>query len=118
MQLSVLERILLINLLPKEANVTDLRICLNLSTEMGFSEEEIERLEINEQDGAVRWNAERETLKEVAIGPRAFDIIKDALSGLDRQKKMTPAHIPLYERFVEAEPEVITQPVTSFAVPL
>ena len=45
------------------------------------------------------WKEEADIQKEIEIGEKATDIIAEALKALNKAKKLTEAHIPIYERF-------------------
>jgi hypothetical protein len=102
MKLSVYERLLLLNILPKEGDYTTLKILRVLKEDLSFSEEEHKALEFSQESGTsvVHWKTEGETMKEVLIGEKATDIIVGALKALDAKKKLQEEHMPLYERFV------------------
>jgi hypothetical protein len=46
------------------------------------------------------WKEDADIQKEIEIGEKASDIIADALKSLNKAKKLTESHIPLYERFI------------------
>lgn len=104
MELKTFERLILLNILPKEGDITTLRIVRKLRDDLSFSEEEHAALQFrNEPEGRILWLEEKDVPKEVAIGEKAHDIIAATLKKLNEQKKLQDAHIPLYERFVEAK---------------
>lgn len=102
MDLSVLERLLLLGVLPAEGDITTLRIVRQLQDDLSFSEQEHADFKIAQADGRVTWDRTTERLKAVTIGPKALGLIAEALRKLSDQKKLQPQHIDLYERFVEA----------------
>lgn len=106
MEFSVLDRILITNLLPDKGNIVDLRIIQDLRDALGFSEEDVAEFAIVQDEAGVHWDPSRARDKAVAVGPRALAIIRDQLQALDRANKLTEAHIPLWDRFVEAEHEI------------
>ena len=102
MKLTIIERIQLQGLLPNEGDIITLRIVNDLKKELSFSEEEIKSGEImsDPETNQVRWNPEKDTNKNVKLGDAALGLITDALKKLDKEKKLTAAHIPLWDKFV------------------
>lgn len=105
MKLSIVERIQLIGLLPAEGNAVTLRIVSDLRNDLGFSEKEIQEAEIKQdvENNRVLWNSKADLVKDVKIGDTARGVIKDALTKMDNEKKLTLAIMPLYERFTSGD---------------
>jgi len=104
MEVSVTERIALMNVLPKEGDITTLRILRDLQTGLGFSEEELEALKFVQAEGRVQWDpdgAEAVGLKEIEAGRATRRLIARTLKSLEKAKKLPIAFIDLYERFVK-----------------
>lgn len=100
MKLNLLERIMIQNILPKEANFATLKIMNNLRQSVAPSEEEYKEFEIKQVNDRIMWNALGNEPREIEIGEKASDIIKDALKELDKDKKLTQDLFTLYEKFV------------------
>lgn len=101
MQLSVKSRLLLLNLLPAQGNITTIRVVHDLRRALSFSEQEHKELSLRQTTEGVSWDHIKEQPKEIEIGPRALVLIEDTLKDLDKQKKLTEDHIELYELFVK-----------------
>ena len=105
MELSVHDRLLLLNLLPKEGDLTSIRIVRQLRESLSFSEEDHKTLHMEQFEDEqthqmmLRWNQEFPA-KEVSIGPKAQLLIGDQLKALDSAKKLTEEFLSLYDRFV------------------
>ena len=99
MKLSVLERIQLLGILPKEGDFSTLKIVRGLQNDLGFSEEELKETELVLKDNHYGWKKEVE--KDVQIGDKGTDIIKDSLKKLSEQKKLSIQMMDLYEKFVK-----------------
>ena len=99
MELSVMERIHLLSLLPKEGNLVTLKIVRNLQSALSFDEKELKEtgLVIN-KDNRYEWK--KEVSKDVEIGDKAKEVIKDTFAELDKNKKLNMQTIDLYERFL------------------
>lgn len=102
MILSTFDRLILLNTLPKEGDITTLRIIRKLREDLSFSEEEHKALAFKQEGGKMMWQSEADKLKEVEVGDKAKEIIRNRLKELNEQKKLTEEHLPLYEKFVEA----------------
>lgn len=116
MELSVYERLILLNILPKEGDITTLRIVRTLRENLSFTESEHKVLcfknpgetyiDNNGQEravpiGQVVWNQAAAIPTDIAIGEKAFDIIVAALKRLNSERRLHESHLDLYERFVK-----------------
>jgi len=102
MEFKTFDRLILLNILPKEGNYTDIKIVRKLREELSFDEAEQAALQLTlGEGGAVKWKPEADLPKEIEIGPRAKVIIEDLLKKLDKEGKIKEEHLSLYEKFVE-----------------
>jgi len=101
MKLDVLNRLVLLNVLPKEGNIMTLKIVRKLREELSFSEEEHKELDFQESNGKLVWNTVINDDKEIEIGEKASDIIVETLKKLDRENKLHEDHLPIWEMFIE-----------------
>jgi len=101
MELSVFDRLILLNIMPKEGDFTTLKIVRKLREDLSFSEDEHKALEFKQDNGNVQWKQDGDIPKEVPIGEKASDVIAEVLKKLDKEKKLQEGHYNLYERFVE-----------------
>ena len=99
MELGILDRISLLNILPVEGDVVTVRILKKLRADLGFTEEEIKNHKISSAENRVVWE-ETGYKVDISIGEKATDIIKDAFKKLDREKKIREEMLPLYETFM------------------
>lgn len=100
MELNVLERLALLNILPNQGDSTTLKIVRELREELSFSEEEHKELNFRRDGGKTRW-ADSELIKDVKTGPKATVIIMETLENLEKAKVLPAEALSLYERFVE-----------------
>lgn len=112
MQLEVMDRLLLNQVLPERGNLATLKIVRELREELSFSEEEHKAFEIttdagklcptcgHKPTGNVRWSADKGKLKEIGIGPEATKMICAGLKLLEKQEQLTEQHRPLWDEFV------------------
>lgn len=102
MQLGVFDRLILLNVLPKEGDFTTIKIVRTLREELSFSEEEHKALEFDfGAEGQVKWKQDADKPKEVEIGEKATDLIVETMKKLSSDKKLTEQHLSLYEKFVK-----------------
>ena len=101
MELGIFERIILLNVLPKEGDFSTLKIVRNLRESLSFSEEEHKILQFKTENGRVLWKPEGDMQKDVPIGEKATDIIVECLKRLNKEKHLKEEHIPIYERFIK-----------------
>ena len=103
MLLNVLERILLLQILPKESNLVTLRIAMGLSNNLSFTEKEFKDFSIVQLENQTKWNPNINTDTEIEIGEKATDLIVDSLKKLNTENKLTAEHLTLCDKFkVEA----------------
>lgn len=100
MRLNVLERLMLLGVLPEQGNFLTLKIVRQLREALSFSEEEIKALKIEQKDGRVEWQDDGAEEKDVPVGEKAMDLIVEALKKKDDAKELTDQHFSLYEKFV------------------
>jgi len=103
MKLEVFERVVLLNLLPKEGDYTALKLMRKLREDLSFSEEEHRRLNFRHNEGQLSWDQGEPAPKEVEIGVTMFNLIRDVLQKMDKERKLTEMHMGLFEKFAQQE---------------
>ena len=106
MQLSILERIVLMGVLPAEGDIVTLRLVSDARKDISFSDKEMRESKIvnNPQNGQISWDEKAAKDKEIDIPTAVIGIVKTKLLELNEKKKLNGNHISLYEKFVEAVP--------------
>jgi len=99
-ELSVLERLILVGILPSKGNATTLKLVRQLREELSFDEDEHELLNFIQEGENIRWN-QSDTVKDVEIGPKMMSIIVEELSSLDEKETLNSEQLALYEKFIE-----------------
>lgn len=102
MQLSVFERITLLQILPKgiEGTYLTIKIIIDLKMQLAFSEKEFKDYGIIEhKDKRVTWK--KSGFKEVQIGEKATEIICEVLKKIDEDGKVNEQNITLFEKFIK-----------------
>jgi len=100
-ELSVLERLVLLGILPKEGDFVTLKLVRKLRENLSFDEAEIKELNFIQDGDQVRWNEKADIVKRINIGDRMNVLIYETLKKLDNEKKLREEHFSLYEKFVE-----------------
>lgn len=95
MELSVLERLLILNLdtLPRVGSIITIKTKQQLLTDCGFSEEEIKDGNIRDEDGQVKWD--KDFPKDVPIGDAAKKLLIDAM---EKSENVNDMYVPLYDK--------------------
>ena len=100
MELTVLERIVLLSALPNEGNFITLKIVRNLREELSFTEEEHKILNFKQLNDNISWDVKTNVIKDFKFGEKATDIIKESLKKLNDSNKLTEQHYSIYLKFV------------------
>ena len=100
MELTTLDRLLLLGILPAEGDVTTLRIVRDLQRDLSFSEQEYADLQLVQADGQVTWDRSHDQPKDVSVGLKATNLIVGVLQRLSDDKKLTSQHLALWDKFV------------------
>lgn len=101
MRLDVLDRLMLLDVLPPTGNVLTLKIVRTLRESLSFNEDELAALNMQQQGEQVIWDRTKEDPKgkEIVIGERATDLIITRLKELNEKEKLTPQHLSICEKF-------------------
>lgn len=100
MQLKVLERVCLLNILPKEGDFLTLQVARDISDEVSFKPDELEALGMQTANGVTTWNQDADVGAEFTFSEAATSVIVGELQKLDKGKKLTMSHVGLYKLFV------------------
>lgn len=100
MQLTILERLLLLQALPQKGNIITLRIVSDLRRNLSLTEQEIKDNHVRQEAEKMLWDNDTATF-EISIGEKATDVIVESLKRMNETQELTEQYIPLYERFVE-----------------
>ena len=132
MKLTVLERIMLQETMPKEGDFITLKLVRKLRESLAFSEKEIveiafrthwkcpkcQRVEISSEmpkcpdcdiymipAGQVTWDDDKakKVVKDIFMGNKMLALCESTLKKLSDESKLTDQHFSLYEKFVEAD---------------
>jgi hypothetical protein len=101
MELNLKERIILLNILPKQGDISTIKIVRDLQDNLAPTEAEFKDFEITQEGSQYFWNEKGKIPKEIEIGAKAKQIIRDAILALDKAKALTQDHLTIYDKFVE-----------------
>jgi hypothetical protein len=104
-KLDVLERLMLLQVLPKEGNYSNLKALRVVREKLAFTAAENKALAFREEQGMLRWNPDAVPVKEIFFGEILEGLIVKALKEMNKQEKLTQDHFSLYEKFVGEEEE-------------
>ncbi len=107
MKLSVLERLVTLQLFPAEDDNVTWKVIRRGKMELSFSEEEIkkykfEEIEVDTPGGKkknTKWDSTVEQDTEVKLGSKVISLISDKLEELNKEKKLDEIKNVLYEKF-------------------
>ena len=101
MKLHVLERITLLQILPKEGSFATFKILIELKSALSFTEKEYKEFLIKEDiiTNTIGWKSSKE--KEITIGEKGKEIICNALKKLSEEEKLNEVTFNLYTKFVD-----------------
>ncbi len=101
MKLSVPERLVLMNLLPKEGDFATLK-SVRVAKEMLAFDDDAEEFGVRvvraENGDRITWDKDEE--REIDLPARVLPVVVEVLTTLEKQKKLTEDHLSLYEKFI------------------
>jgi len=108
MKLSVLERLKALDVLPQEGNYVTLNVIRKAQEMLSFTEEEIAKykfknIQVEGGGQQTQWDSKIEQVVDLRLGAKAISIIGEVLEKMDKDKKLTPQHVSIYEKFVEKQ---------------
>ena len=99
MELTVLERLTLLAILPPEGNLRTMRVVHELRQELALTQEEIKEFGVREEGQQIVWDEAKAKAVEIKAGGIRTEIITKALRELNEKEKLTPQHLTLCEKF-------------------
>ena len=107
MELSVADRLILINVLPAQGSITTLQIVRDLVEQVSFTEDEHAVLNFVEdaEAGQVKWTDAPLDKTTFLFGKKASSVIRAAFSELSAKNKLTMEMLPLAERILSDDVE-------------
>jgi hypothetical protein len=100
MELSVMDRIVLQNLLPKEGNFANLKLLRKARESLSFTEDENKALAFRQEGDKLFWEDGFVGTKEIVIGEVVTQLIVKELKRLDESGKLQNEHLSVFEKFM------------------
>lgn len=101
MELSIMERVMLLNILPTKGNIVTLKLVQELRDALSFDEDDIEKAELTQDDETGRVTWETNIVKTFDFGKKVTGIIVKTLEQLNLEEALTSQHMSLCEKFLE-----------------
>jgi len=101
MELNVLERLLVLNLLPKEGTFTNLKLLRVARENLSFTEEENKVLKFKQENDQIVWVNDAVDAKEIDTGEVVKELIVKELKKLDKEEKLKDEFLSLYSKFIK-----------------
>ena len=99
MELTGMERMLLLRALPAQGNLTTIKIVREMRENLSFNEADHEALGIDTNTTVVNGPALMNHIADIQLGKKATEIAGDALRALDEKDQLTEAHLSVWEKF-------------------
>lgn len=101
MELTILERLILSNLLPAQGNFVNLKLLRVVRENLSFTEEENKLLNFRQEGDQMKWNDGVVADKEIEIGEVVTQIIVKELKKLNDEEGLQNEQLSVYEKFVD-----------------
>lgn len=96
LNLSVLDRLMLQQLLPEHGGKIEMILAGSIATKVEFSADEIAKFGLKDHNGSVSWNNSIDT--EYEFTPEQVELLKSASKRADEEKKITRDNLPLIDK--------------------
>ena len=108
--LNILERVVIMNILPRTGSFVNVRAAKNTTKILTISKEEQTEIELARNGNTTTWNDEGAKAKEFELPPSSVKIIRDALKDLDAKGQLPVDAVTTYEKFLHDEVPVDETP--------
>ena len=102
-KMNVLERVLLMNMLPQKGNLPTIRAVNNTAKIILITPAEEVEYELKKESGMTNWNEKGKEEKEFDIPPSSIRAIRDILLKLDENEQLPANSVSLCEKFLPGE---------------
>jgi len=100
MKVNVLERLILLNILPKEGSYANIKLLRVARENLSFDEKENKALNFQQNEGGLKWSDSVKD-KEIELGEVVTQMVVKELKKMDDEGKIMEDHISLYEKFMK-----------------
>ena len=101
MELTVMDRLVLLHLLPETGSFLIIKEIRETREQLSFDGDEVKELSITEEDGKFEWDGEaamKAKLKVVEISPQIMQKVLDNVARADRQEQLPIEWLGLLEK--------------------
>lgn len=113
LELDIMGRFALLELLPKEGNFMELQMGDEIRGKVNFSVDEMKRYNIkNSDNGGISWNIETQEKVKFEFRDMEMDFLRDQITKLDNEKKIRRDFLESYSEVknsVEDKDESVTK---------
>ena len=107
MKLLIAERLILLEMLPKEGDFASLKEIRRARESLGIPPDEQQVIEFKQDGNQVMWNQEKGAyLKDIPLSEWTTTTIQDELRDRNKKKKLQEREFSLYEKFIVAYDQV------------
>jgi len=100
MKFNVLERVVLMNLLPKEGSFANIKLLRVARESLSFDDLENKKLNFVQTENSLNWNPEADIVgKDIELGEVVTQMIVKELKKLDEEEKLMEDHFSIFEKF-------------------
>ena len=105
MKLTILERLMLLGILPPEGDLRTMKIVHHLRMDLALTQDEMTNWGVKNQVNAegqpigVTWDDDKAEEAEIDVAGEKTAVIVEVLRKLDAEKKLTGQHLSLCEKF-------------------
>ena len=100
MKLKIHDRLLVLNILPKEGNLVTVRLLKDILGKIGLAGDEIKDWKVQSRpNNQVIWDNTKQTEKEIEVSDSERELIFAKLEELNKASKLTLEQLNLYDKF-------------------
>ena len=100
MELTVSERLMLIQMAPEKADIWTLKMVQSFRDDLGFDEDEVEALGFKSEGGNVQWSGDAPQEKDIHVPESVQNLIAAGLREMNEKAILTMEHVSLWDKFV------------------
>lgn len=103
MELTIRDRVILLDCLPPQASLADYRIMHDLKMKLSMTQEEVAvsgfASAVNPENNSVNYSWREDITKEFQLDGRTLEIVKEAVKRLDKEGRVSDQNIHLFDLF-------------------
>lgn len=102
MKLEVHERLMCLELLPKQGDYASMKAIRQAREIIGFTTEERQFYQLKDEGGQIHWStqAAADRVADIPMTQFITDLIRDQLANMNKRKELRDEHISLYEKLI------------------